>query len=145
MEAAARHHADQMNKRKKRSWLGFGGAALGVAGGALLAAGMLTPVGWGLAAAGGLVAAGLGLHKLWRWHKKRKEGTLNVERTRHAEMLHGAMNNPHADVAEDTPQRQQAIAQRDQATRVLAARGITPGQVRGDKGVDFLKRKAEGW
>jgi hypothetical protein len=134
MQAAAQHHADQMNTRKKRSWLGFGGAALGVAGGAMLLAGMATPVGWGLAAAGGLVAAGLGAYKLGRWAYKKYKGTLGVDREKHAQTLHTAINDPRASAAD-----------RNQATRLLRARGITPAEVTGTAGKDLLKRKAEAW
>ena len=138
MRAAAEHQAAQMNKRKKRSLIGAAGATLGAVGGGLLLGGllgasMLTPIGWGLAAAGGLVAAGLGAHKLYRWHQKRKAGQLGVERERHAQTLHKAINNP--DTAEE----------HEQGKKLLAARGITPEQATGPEGIDFLKRKAEAW
>jgi outer membrane lipoprotein SlyB len=137
MKEAAEHHAAQMNKRKKRSLIGAAGATLGAVGGGLLLGGllgasMLTPIGWGLAAAGGLVAAGMGIHKLYRWNKKRKAGQLGVERDKHATALHTAANDPtHRDHAD--------------ALKLLNARGITREQVMGDEGKDLLKRKAEAW
>jgi hypothetical protein len=140
MEAAAKHHSEQMNKRKKRSLIGAAGATLGAVGGGLLLGGllgasMLTPIGWGLAAAGGLVAAGLGAHKLYRWWKKRKEGTLGEARKTHANTIYNAMQQP-----EDHPDRQSA-------SKLLKARGITPEQLHGDRGeaINLLKRKAEAW
>lgn len=137
MRAVAEHQRSQMNRRKWRSRLGAAGATLGAVGGGLLLGGllgasMLTPVGWALAAAGGLAALGLGAYKLYRWNKKRKAGTLGVERNRHAESLHTAANDPnHEGHAE--------------ARRILEARGIGLAQVEGDLGLEFLKRKAEAW
>jgi hypothetical protein len=137
MKEAAEHHSAQMKKRKTRSLIGAAGATMGAVGGGLLLGGllgasMLTPIGWGLAAAGGLVAAGLGIHKLWRWHQKRKAGQLGVERNKHAQALHTAINTPnHPDRAD--------------AKKLLKARGISKEQVMGPEGADFLKRKAESW
>lgn len=139
MQAVADHQAAQMNKRKKRSWLGALGATMGAVGGGLLLGGllgasMLTPIGWGLAAAGGLVAAGLGAHKLYRWWQKRKAGTLGQARDQHATSLYNAATNAaHPDHAS--------------ATRILTARGITPRQLQGNPAdaLKLIKRKNESW
>jgi hypothetical protein len=138
MAAAAEHHEQQLGKRKRRNVVGAIGATAGAVGGGLLLAGLLgatalTPVGWGLAAAGGLVAAGLGAYKLGRWAYKKYKG-IGSERDHHAQKLHEAIenNNP-------------GDTEYDSAVRVLGARGITPDQVRGKEGRAFLKRKAESW
>jgi outer membrane lipoprotein SlyB len=127
-----------MNKRKKRNLIGAAGATMGAVGGGLLLGGllgasMLTPIGWGLAAAGGLVAAGLGIHKLYRWHQKRKAGQLGVERDKHARTLHKAINAPDND------------QEHREAVKLLRARGISREQATGPEGLDLLKRKAESW
>ncbi|MCJ8211043.1 hypothetical protein MUY27_15095 [Mucilaginibacter sp. RS28] len=49
------------------------GGALGVAGGALLAASLTNPVGWGLLAAAGGVALGVSLYKMYKKHQSGKE------------------------------------------------------------------------
>ena len=92
----------------------------------------LTPVGWALAAAGGLAAAGLGAYKLYRWNKKRKAGTLGVERDRNARALHAAATGPVGQARTD-------------AHRILRARGIDPAQIQGDEGLALLRRKSESW
>jgi len=90
---AVAYHQTQMGKRAGRHLLGAAGAAAGAVAGGLALAGLLaTPVGWGLLAAGGLVAAGIGAHKLYRWWKKRKEGTLHTERRNHAAALVDAVH-----------------------------------------------------
>jgi hypothetical protein len=137
MREVREHLEGQMNRRKRRALFGAAGATLGAVGGGLLLGGllgasMLTPIGWALAAAGGLAAAGLGLHKLYRWHKKRKAGTLHVERERRAGELHAAATSS------------QHPGHRD-ALHLLNALDITPEQVRGDEGLDLLKRKFESW
>ena len=141
VRAAAEHHRDQMSSRKKKSWLGAAGATLGAVGGGLLLGGllgasMLTPIGWGLAAAGGAVAAGLGLYKFGRWAYKKWKG-IGSTRDQHAQALHAAATSQANDP--------QSVATRNQAHQVLAARGITPQQVQGPEGVGLLKRKAESW
>jgi hypothetical protein len=137
MQAVVDHQKGQMNRRKWRSRIGAFGATLGAVGGGLLLGGllgasMLTPIGWALAAAGGLAAAGLGAYKFARWYQKRKAGTLHTERERHARALHTAAND----------HRNPGYAD---ALRILNARGITPEQVTGDEGLNLLKRKSESW
>lgn len=137
MQQVAAHHRDQMQKRKVRSRLGAAGALLGAVGGGLLLGGllgasMLTPIGWALAAAGGLAAAALGAHKLYRYHQKRKRGILGVERQQRALELHTAANGPIGQARTD-------------AHAILTARGIDPLQVQGPEGLEFLRRKAESW
>jgi hypothetical protein len=137
MREVREHLEGQMNRRKRRARFGAAGAMLGAVGGGLLLGGllgasMLTPIGWALAAAGGLAAAGLGLHKLYRWHKKRKAGTLHTERERRAGELHAAATNSKHPGYRD-------------ALNLLNALDVTPEQVRGDEGLDLLKRKFESW
>ncbi len=140
MSAAANHMSTQLNKRRGRNIIGGLGAAAGAAGGGLLLAGllggaaMLTPIGWALAGAGALTAAGLGAYKLYRHFKKKKENRLGTERQTHADNLHRAVTNPI-----DVQHRLDALA-------ILKSHGVTESQARDpDKGQQLIRRKLEGW
>jgi hypothetical protein len=131
VKGAAKYFSRQMKKRRWRNAAGALGAAASVVGSGLTIGG-LTVAGPLAAAGGGLIATGLGAHKLWRWNKKRKAGQLGVEREKHARAIHTAINNPeHRD--------------HDDAVKLLKARGISPQQAMGDEGVEFLKRTALSW
>ncbi len=136
---AADHMSKQLGKRRKRNIIGGLGAAAGAAGGGLLLAGllggaaMLTPIGWALAGAGALTAAGLGAYKLYRHFKKKKEDRLGSERKTHADNLHAAYQRGGQD--------------RTDAMAVLGSHGITHDHMQGDpeKSKQLIRRKLEGW
>ncbi|MEP7013135.1 MAG: hypothetical protein ABJC13_22670 [Acidobacteriota bacterium] len=50
-----------------------------------------TSIGWALAGAGALTAAGLGAYKLYRHFKKKRERRLGTQRDTHADNLHNAV------------------------------------------------------
>ncbi len=62
----------QWNKAKSNYGRAAGGA-LGVAGGALLLAGLSNPIGWGLLALGGLVGLGVAGYKMYKKHQQGKQ------------------------------------------------------------------------
>ncbi len=139
---AANHMSKQLGKRRKRNIIGGLGAAAGAAGGGLLLAGllggaaMLTPIGWALAGAGALTAAGLGAYKLYRHFKKKRENRLGSERETHATNLHEAITQPRR--PED----------REHALAILKSHGVTEAQARdteNGKGQQLIRRKLEGW
>ena len=141
MTAAADHMSQQLAKRRKRNILGGIGAGVGAVGGGMLLAGLLgvaalTPVGWALAGAGALAAAGLGAYKLYRHFKKKNAPAgqrLGEERGRHAANLHAAISDPmHPD--------------HGSATQILASHGVTRDQASDpNKGEQLIRRKLEGW
>lgn len=136
---AADYMSDQLGKRRTRNLIGGLGATAGAVGGGLLLGGLLggaallTPIGWGLVGAGALVAAGLGIHKLYKHYTKKKAGTLGSERDTHADNLHRAVRG-------DNEQN------RRDALKILKSHGITKAQARDPvKGKQLIKRKLEGW
>ena len=136
---AADYMSDQLGKRRTRNLIGGLGATAGAVGGGLLLGGLLggaallTPIGWGLVGAGALVAAGLGIHKLYKHFKKKGEGTLGTERDTHAKNLHRAV------VGDNDQDRRDAL-------KILKSHGITKAQARDRlKGKQLIKRKLEGW
>ena len=136
---AADYMSDQLGKRRTRNLIGGLGATAGAVGGGLLLGGLLggaallTPIGWGLVGAGALVAAGLGIHKLYKHFKKKGEGTLGTERDTHANNLHRAV------VGDNDQDRRDAL-------KILKSHGITKAQARDPvKGKQLIKRKLEGW
>jgi hypothetical protein len=140
MRDAADHMSKQLGKRRKRNIIGGLGAAAGAAGGGLLLAGllggaaMLTPIGWALAGAGALTAAGLGAYKLYRHFKKKRENRLGTARQTHADNLHRAVTQP-----ENEQHKADALA-------ILKSHGVTEAQASDpDKGQQLVRRKLEGW
>ena len=138
-QAAANHMSTQLGKRRARSLIGGLGATAGAVGGGLLLGGLLggaallTPIGWGLVGAGALVAAGLGIHKLYKHFKKKKAGTLGTDRQRHADNLHDAVIGNHQQNKAD-------------ALAILKSHGITEAQASDpNKGKQLIRRKLEGW
>ena len=141
MTAAANHMSQQLAKRRKRNILGGIGAGVGAVGGGLLLGGllgasMLTPIGWALAGASVLGAAGLGAYKLYRHFKKKNAPAgqrLGEERGRHAANLHAAVSDPmHPDHAH--------------ALQILASHGVTRDQASDpQRGEQLIRRKLEGW
>lgn len=121
VQAAATFHQGQLNQRRWKAGLGTVGALAGGIGGALLLAG-LGPVGLGLAVAGGVVAAGLGIYKAARYLWKRHKGTLSQDRSAHAAALHQNAHTP-------------------EGRMVLAGMGITQSQAQGREGIALIKRK----
>ena len=153
---AAHFMREKMRKRKERQYMGAAGAGLSVAGGlafglgALGVAGaMMTPIGWGLAAAGGAVALGLGAHKLYRWAKKRRQkGSgkgLGEERTMHAQHIHAAMNLGEVQNGKRTFSTLDEKKTHIEAKRLLDARRIKHEHASGKAGVEYLKKKMERW
>lgn len=141
MTAAADHMSQQLAKRRKRNILGGLGAGLGAVGGGLLLGGLLgvaalTPIGWALAGAGALAAAGLGAYKLYRHYQKKNSPAgqrLGEQRALHARNLHHAASNPgHADHAH--------------ALQILASHGVTQAQASDPhRGEQLIRRKLESW
>lgn len=139
---AVAYHQTQMGKRAGRHILGALGATAGAVAGGLALAGLLaTPVGWGLLAASGLVAAGIGAHKLYRWWKKRKEGTLHTERQGHAAALVDAV---HGNSPDDKAMAENLLSKSfgaDYLTRVQQANNPQKRQAV----IDSVARKIHGW
>lgn len=138
-QAAANHMSQQLGKRRTRNIIGGLGATAGAVGGGLLlgsllgGAALLGPIGWGLIGASALVAAGLGIHKLYKHYQKKNAGTLGIDRQRHADNLHDAVVGNHQQNKAD-------------ALRILGSHGITEDQAKDPvKGKQLIRRKLEGW
>ncbi|HTD37362.1 MAG TPA: hypothetical protein VK669_07600 [Candidatus Limnocylindrales bacterium] len=145
--SAVAYHQAQMGKRAGRHILGATGATASAVGGALATAALiggaaaLGPIGWGLLAAGGLVALGIGAHKLYRWYQKRKAGTLHTEREGHAAAIVDALHGPSGPDKKTARDLLRTSFGEDYLNRVQRTRDPQHRQAL----IDSVARKLQGW
>jgi hypothetical protein len=144
---AAKFVRNQMAKRQFSQVAGALGAIAGAGGGVALGIGavaaaagtaavMATPVGWGLAAAAGIVALSIGAYKGYRYIRKvRKHGPdqgKGEKRKKHAAALIAALHSSDLNIVR--------LAQ-----DIISARGLTPAVLMGTGGQQLLEEKLKSW